>query len=166
MSGKGDRVIRYRDKKERPRRCAMKAAFFPSPSFLPCLHPRAQLPLRQWHRQCIVINKRELGRREKPNLSEGGGQAGRRRHPTAFLITNISPSPYLTQEEGEPGENQELPVKGNTSPPLYLPVLSDGRAGVGQSQVDLHVALLFRVAPHPCHEPLNSAVLRLEVEMR
>ena len=63
-------------------------------------------------------------------------------------------------------KSKEMPVKGNTSPPLYLPVLSDGRAGVGQSQVDLHVALLFRVAPHPCHEPLNSAVLRLEVEMR
>ena len=49
---------------------------------------------------------------------------------------------------------------------LCLPVLSDGRAGVRQSQKDLHVALLFRVATHPRHEPLNSAVLRLEAEMR
>ena len=54
-----------------------------------------------------------------------------------------------------------LCVDFRPEPASFLPVLSDRRAGVGQAQEDLHVALLFRVAPDACDEALNSAVLRL-----
>ena len=47
------------------------------------------------------------------------------------------------------------------SSPGYIPVLSDWRAGVGQSQEDLDVVLLFRVAPDSCNKALDSAVLCL-----
>ena len=105
----------------------------------------------------------------KTELEGGGEAAGRWRHPFGFSYHQHHTQSVFNARVGQ----SPAKIKRDTSerehipgPPLYLPVLSDGRAGVGQSQIDLHVALLLRVAPHPCHEPLHSAVLRLEVEMR